>query len=72
MDVGDDREEAEASPWLLIMIFGIWCWHWTKCSKKERKTTIQVLVVGNNEYDFTYVEFEVPIEHQGEDTLLKV
>ena len=29
-----------------------------------------VLVVGDNEYNFTCVEFEVPIEHQGEDTLL--
>ena len=36
--------------------------------KKEKKT--QVLVIGNNEYNFTCIEFEVPIGHQGEDTLL--
>ena len=49
----------------------IWCWHWTKCSKKEKKKKkTQVLVVGNNEYNFTCIEFEVSIGHQGKDTLL--
>ena len=38
--------------------------------KKKGKKTPQVLVVGNNEYNFTCVEFEVPIGHQGKDTLL--
>lgn len=69
MDVGDEKEEAKVSPWLLIMIFWIYDVETGQNVVKKEKNP-QVLVVGNNEYNFACVEFEVPIGHQGEDTLL--